>query len=788
MGFLGFILAGASNHLGESGVANITKRNGNTEAFNGAKLLDKIILAMKRADQLDSNYATEIVEKLENEVEENEGMEWIKLNDSIEQMLAAGGFVESAKRFLLHRIYKLVAEKTGDTDFEIDPRDLSFPYNSLKVMERRHLNRDSVGIMRETPVMMFHRIAKAIAGVEESYGKDDEFISNLEDKFFHFMVSRDFVPNTPALANAGLPLGQLSACFVLPVGDSIEEIFDSAKHAAQIHKTGGGTGFSFSRLRPAGDVVRSTGGVASGPVTFMKIFDTATEVIKQGGRRRGANMGILRVDHPDILTFIKSKDPENTIFSNFNISVAVSDEFMTALENGTEYDLINPKNNDVVGSLDARYVFSEITKHAWLTGDPGMFFIDRVNRMNPVNHLDAIESTNPCGEQPLMPYESCNLGTINLGNMMKYEAGVTSIDWNKLRYTARLGTRFLDNVVDVNNYPIPQIEDVSKRTRKIGLGMMGFADLLIQLGIRYDSEEGIKMAERVANFVAYWSHFESIKLAKEKGAFPGFRGSRYEEGLFPIELEGEMAENIPELGVNWDELREEVKNGTRNSTNTTVAPNGLTGVVANAVSSIEPAFAMVYRRVGFEGIALLESHPLFEKLLRERGLYTKEVMEAAAETGSIAHLDLPEDLKNTFRTAHDIAPEWHVRAQAAFQKYVDSGVSKTINLNHDATTKDIANAYTLAYELGCKGITVYRDQSKSAQVIQFGLKEKQKAKEAAKEAIELANVSVQQRPKIQDMPKEVVNEEENPLLGVKLEKSKVTVEAGFSGGCKTCDL
>ncbi|MBR9680507.1 MAG: adenosylcobalamin-dependent ribonucleoside-diphosphate reductase [Candidatus Altiarchaeota archaeon] len=775
-------------------MVTINKRSGEKQAFDSTKLMDKIVKAMSGANQLDIQYAKSIVEKIRADISSKEYIKWIELNDSVEQLLASGGFVESAKHFLLYRINKLCAEKTGEVDFELDPRDLSFSYNSIKVMERRHLNRDSVGIIRETPVMMFRRIAKAISSVEGSYGKSDEFVKDTEDKFFHSMITRDFVPNTPALANAGLPLGQLSACFVLPVGDSLEEIFDSAKHAAIIHKTGGGTGFSFSRLRPNGGVVKSTGGIASGPVSFMKIFDTATDVIKQGGRRRGANMGVLRIDHPDVDEFINSKDPENTIFSNFNISVAVTDTFMDAVENDSTYDLINPKSRDVVKTRSAKEVFENITKHAWLTGDPGMLFIDRVNRMNPVSHIADIESTNPCGEQPLMPYESCNLGTINLGNMVTENPDGTVVDWNKLRYTARLGTRFLDNVVDANNYPIPEIEDVSKKTRKIGLGMMGFADLLIHVGIKYDSEKGIRMGEKVANFVAYWSHYESIKLANEKGAFPAFRGSRYEEGLFPIELEGKMAENIPELGVNWDLLREKVVNGTRNSTNTTVAPNGLTGVVANAVSSIEPAFAIAFRRVGFEGISLLESHPLFEKKLKEYGVYSEEIMREAAETGSITHLDLPAKIKDIFRTSHDISPEWHVRAQAAFQRYVDSAVSKTINLHHNATTDDITKAYTLAYELGCKGITVYRDQSKVAQVIHFGLKDKSKVSEVgqktAEKAIEIANLSIQPS----DQPKSIVTEKlegdnkVDPLLEVNLKKSQVTVDAEFSGGCDSCDL
>jgi len=747
----------------------VIKRNKEREKFDENKLVRAVSRAIVDAREGEGGYASELVSRIAAELEGKEEVRWDRLNEMVEQLLVKGGYVESAKMFLLHRIYKLWAEKQGSSLFEIDPRDLDFTYNALKVCEKRYLRRDGEGFVRETPTEMFRRVARAIASVETRYGATSEEARRMEDRFFKALMLKEFLPNSPTLMNAGLSLGQLSACFVLPVGDSIEEIYNAAKYAALIHKTGGGTGFSFSRLRPKGDPVGSTGGVASGPISFMKLFDAGTEVIKQGGRRRGANMGVLRVDHPDVLEFIKVKDPENQVLRNFNISLAVTDRFIEALKEGKEYELINPRTGRVVKRLSAGEVFEKVIHQAWRTGDPGMIFIDRINTHHPAKHIGLIEATNPCGEQPLMPYESCNLASINLSKMVVDGR----VDWDRLRETTLLATRFLDNVIDANRYPIQELDTMARKTRKIGLGVMGFADMLIRLGIQYDSEEAMKLGRKLMNFINYWSHYQSVQLARERGAFPAFKGSDYERGLFPVELDGFKAENIPSLGVDWDYLREEVKKGTRNLTNTTIAPTGTISILAGCSSGIEPIFAIAFRRVVLEGTTLLDVHPLFEKVTKEMGIYSEELMELVAETGSIAHLNLPEELKRVFRTAHDIAPEWHVRVQGEFQRYTDNAVSKTINLPHDARPEDVAKAYLTAYSLGCKGITVYRDQSKSQQVIYFGLKEK----EAAKEAVELANLHVR-------MPQEP----KTPLVGFKIEKPKVVVDSNYSGGCTHCDL
>jgi ribonucleoside-diphosphate reductase alpha chain len=493
--------------------------------------------------------------------------------------------------------------------------------------------------------------------------------------------------------NAGTELGQLSACFVLPVPDSIEGIFDAIKYTAIIHKTGGGTGFSFSRLRPRGDVVKTTGGVASGPLTFMKVFDVATDVIKQGGRRRGANMGILRVDHPDILDFITAKSKEG-VLSNFNISVAVTDDFMKKVENNQEYELINPRTKKVVKKLNAKDVFDLIVTYAWKTGDPGLVFIDEINRHNPTPKLGDIESTNPCGEQPLLPYESCNLGSINLSKFVKGK----KIDWNKLRKTIRSSVHFLDNVIDVNKYLIEETEKITKANRKIGLGVMGFAELLIKLGIPYDSEKALKTAERIMKFIQKESHKMSQELGKARGSFPNFKDSIWKKKYRYM----------------------------RNATVTTIAPTGSISIICGTTSGIEPLFAVSFVREVMEGMRLLEVNPLFEEIARKRKFFSTELLMKIAKTGSVKDVEeVPEDVRRIFVTALDISPEWHVRMQATFQKYTDNAVSKTINLRHDATPDDVRKAYLLAWKLKCKGITVYRYGSKPEQVLYIGLLEKE---------------------------------------------------------------
>ena len=587
--------------------------------------------------------------------------------------------------------------------------------NAIKVLEKRYLIRDEHGNTVENVEGLFRRVAKCVAEADREFlvGNDQDKeveLKNIEDEFYNMMTDLEFLPNSPTLMNAGRPLGQLSACFVLPIEDTMEGIFDTIKNAALIHKSGGGTGFSFSRLRPKGATVNSTGGVASGPISFMKVFNAATEAVKQGGTRRGANMGILRVDHPDIMEFITAKQNKTEI-TNFNISVGITEEFMRAVESGDDFNLIDPYTKEVVGQLNASELFDIMIDMSWNNGEPGIIFLDRLNKENVTPDLGEIESTNPCGEQPLLPYEACNLGSINLKEMIEDGPdGTKQVDFEKLGRTVEKAVHFLDNVIDVNKYPLPKIDEMTRGTRKIGLGVMGWADMLCILGIPYDSDDAVELADEVMGFINKTGKKASIELAKKKGVFPYFDKSIYK------------AKNT----------------NIRNATVTTIAPTGTLSIIAGVSSGIEPIFAISYIRNVMDNSELIEVNPIFKEMAIEGGFFSEELMRQIAKEGTIkSFVEIPMTIRNVFVTAHDVSPEYHIKMQAIFQKHTDNAVSKTVNLSHDATRDDVREVFLHAYETGCKGVTLYRDGSRDMQVLNIGeVKGKEKSSEQLADANE----------------------------------------------------
>lgn len=679
-------------------IGKIQKRDGRYVEFNRSKITNavhKAFLATNIPDQGNSERIAKLVEEALVRRFDNKVIPTVEeIQDIVEEMLIQEGHAPVAKAYILYRQKRKEIREAKYFILSHDVKTELTP-NAMRVLESRYLRKDEHGKIQETPTQLFQRVASNIASAEKVYNPDisDDELFKTEEKFYRLIASLYFLPNSPTLMNAGANIQQLAACFVLPVGDSLTSIFDAVKHTALIHQTGGGTGFSFSRLRPKGDFVKSTSGVASGPISFIKVFDAATDVIKQGGRRRGANMGVLNVHHPDILDFIQAKERDG-ILLNFNISVAATDKFMDAVKKDADYELINPRSGQVVKKMSARRVWDLITELAWKTGDPGVIFIDRMNnsRGNPTPRLGQIESTNPCGEQPLLPYESCNLGSINVSRLLARRGKKFALDWKLLKEVTHDAVHFLDNVIDMNRYPLPEIEELTKGNRRIGLGVMGFADALARMEVPYNSAPAIRFAEKLMEFINKEAHAASVNIAKRRGVFPNFKGSFYDR------RGGERL---------------------RNCALTTIAPTGTISIIAGCSSAIEPFFAVSYLRKNvLGGQELLEINPVFEEIAREEGWWSRKVMEEVAESGSVANMKgVPVKWRKIFVTAHEISSEWHIKTQAAFQRHTDNAVSKTINFPHDVTLSKVREAYVSAWSMGCKGITIYRDQSKTQQVL-----------------------------------------------------------------------
>ncbi|MCW4006796.1 MAG: adenosylcobalamin-dependent ribonucleoside-diphosphate reductase [Candidatus Bathyarchaeota archaeon] len=664
----------------------IKKRDGRIVDFDAGRIesaMHKAFLAVELGNgDKSKNVTYEVVKRLEEKF--GEAVPSVEdAQDAVVEVLQEKGYGKVAVAYEEFRVKKEELRRLRGL-LGVAPK---LTVNAMEVLKKRYLLRDEKEKIIETPAQLFSRVATAIAQVDAAYGEDPK---KTQETFYNLMAKLEFLPNTPTLFNAGTQRGQLSACFVLPVEDSLESIFDAVKNMALIEQTGGGVGFDFSKLRPQGDLVRSSKGVASGPISFMQIFNTATQVIKAGGKRRGAMMAILRIDHPDIKEFITAKQ-NHTALTNFNISVAVTNEFLEALKTDGEYYLVNPRSKERTQKLKASQIWNLMAQTAWATGDPGVVFIDEINKHNPTPQIGRIDSTNPCGEQPLLPYESCNLGSINLSKMLT--ADKKEMDWEKLRTTARAAVHFLDNVVDANVYPLKATGEITRANRKIGLGVMGFADMLLMLNVPYDSKEALQLGRQIMKFIKEEGHKKSAQIAKKRGSFPNFKGSI------------------------WDGKYK----AFRNATITTIAPTGTISIIAGCSSGVEPLFAISFMRKVLGGTRLFETNLFFEETAKQQGFYNAQLLEEIAKTGSVQNIQgVPEQVQRVFVTALDIAPKWHVKMQAAFQENTDNAVSKTVNLPHEATVKDVREVYELAWKLKCKGVTVFRYGSKPEQVLYVG--------------------------------------------------------------------
>lgn len=742
-------------------ISKIQKRDGSIVKFNKKKIALAIFKAAKSVGGKDKKEAIKLAEKVEKELNQQKlkipTVEQVQ--DTIEKVLIKNKHSKTAKSYILYRQRRAKEREEKRAVIGIlSSKKLSI--NALTVLKERYLLKDENGKIIEDPNDMFMRVAKNIAQADLNYNKDAD-IKTTEKQFYKIMENLDFLPNSPTLMNAGTKIQQLAACFVLPIEDSMEEIFQSLKDAAIIHKSGGGTGFSFSRLRPKNSVVKSTKGVASGPISFLTVYNAATEVIKQGGKRRGANMGILKVDHPDIMDFINCKE-NNEDITNFNLSVGITEKFMEAVKNEQEYELIDPATKEIVRTMDAKTIFNLLVSAAWRNGDPGIIFVDRMNKDNPTPGIGEIESTNPCGEQPLLPYEACNLGSINLGHFVKNK----KIQWDRLTKLIEIAVHFLDNVIDVSEYPMQKITDMVNSNRKIGLGVMGWADMLNQMEIPYNSMAGVQLAEKVMGFIKKEADNASCKLARMRGAFKNWEQSIYNR-------------ESPCFQGNHMEIR--------NATRTTIAPTGTIGMIADCSGGVEPLFALSYVKRVMDGKELFYVDPYFKKELEKRNLYSEKLMQKIISSGSIHNIEeLPENLKNTFVVAHDIAPEYHLKMQAAFQKYTDNAVSKTVNFPNNATIENVHEVYMQAYKQGCKGVTIYRDGSKQGQVLNLNInikKEKQqtqqKNQQPTKEEIEKEIEGIIERKKEQTKESQENQDDICPDCGSKLI---------FQEGCAKCAL